>query len=57
MDCSPAELVCGTTPRLPGEFLKLVNAQTLQPDTAFVKNLQATMHIVELTAPQYHGTQ
>lgn len=56
-DCSPAELVYGTTLRLPGEFLHTVNAQTLQPDTAFVKNLQATMRTVEPTAPQYHGTQ
>ena len=56
-DCSPAELVYGTTLRLPGEFLQPVNAQTLQPDTSFVKNLQATMRTVEPTAPQYHGTQ
>ena len=34
-----------------------MNAQTLQPDTSFVKNLQATMRTVEPTAPQYHGTQ
>ena len=58
-DCSPAELVYGTTLRLPGEFLQPVNAQTLQRDTAFVKNLQATMRTVEPTASQYHasGTQ
>ena len=56
-DCSPAELVYGTTLRLPGEFLQPVNAQILQPETSFVKNLQATMHTVEPTAPQYHGTQ
>ena len=56
-DCSPAELVYGTTLRLPGEFLQPINAQTIQPDTTFVKNLQTTMRAVKPTAPEYNGKQ
>jgi hypothetical protein len=54
-DCSPAELVYGTTLRIPGEFLQPLNARTLQPDSAFLKNLQDTMRTVKPTVPEYHG--
>ncbi len=55
--CSPAELVYGTTLILPGEFLQPVDKVTMEPDTAFVKQLQRTMRSIQPTPPQYHGTQ
>ena len=39
--CSPAELVYGTTIRLPGEFLQASESFTMEPDIAFVKQLNA----------------
>ena len=53
--CSPAELVYGTTIRLPGEFLQASESFTMEPDTAFVKQLQCTMRAIQPSAPQYHG--
>ena len=53
--CSPAELVYGTTIRLPGEFLQASESFTMEPDTAFVKQLQRTMQAIQPSAPQYHG--
>ena len=41
--CSPAELVCGSTLRLPGEFFKPPDAETMEPDSMFLKHLQQTM--------------
>ena len=51
--CS-AELVYGTTIRLPGEFLQASESFTMEPDTAFVKQLQRTMRAIQPSAPQYH---
>lgn len=56
-DCSPAELVYGTTLRLPGEFLQPLDAQTVEPDSTFVKHLQDTMRSVQPPAPKFHGQQ
>ena len=53
--CSPAELVYGTTLRLPGECLQPVDARTLQPDSSFVKNLQISMRNTKPSIPKYHG--
>lgn len=56
-DCSPAELVYGTTLRLPGEFIQPADAPSLQPDTTFVKNLQSSMRKLSPSSPKYHGKQ
>ena len=55
--CSPAELVYGTTLRLPGEFLQPTDRFTIEPDAAFLKQLQHTMRIIQPPAPEYHGNQ
>ena len=56
-DCSPAELVYGTTLRLPGEFLQPTDLRTMQPTTTFVKNLQNTMRSLNAPPTHYHGQQ
>ncbi|KAK7491960.1 hypothetical protein BaRGS_00016806 [Batillaria attramentaria] len=55
--CSPAELVYGSTLRLPGEFLQPVDASTMEPDSMFLKHLQETMRTVLPPAPTFHGKQ
>ena len=42
-DYSPAELVYGSTLRIPGEFLDLTSAQSLQPSPTFPHDLQNSM--------------
>ena len=56
-DCSPAELVYGSTLRLPGEFLQSLDAQTVEPNSSFLKQLQQTMRSVQPPAPKFHGQQ
>jgi cleavage and polyadenylation specificity factor subunit 1 len=56
-DCSPAELVYGTTLNLPGEFLNAGDRQSLQPSSEFLKRLQSSMRTVLPTLPAYHGNQ
>ncbi|XP_076441065.1 uncharacterized protein LOC143280318 [Babylonia areolata] len=56
-DCSPAELVYGSTLRLPGEFLQPLEARTVEPDSTFLKHLQHTMRSVQPPAPKFHGQQ
>ncbi|KAK3768043.1 hypothetical protein RRG08_045862 [Elysia crispata] len=41
--CSPAELVYGSTLRIPGEFLQPRDARTMEPDLPFLRELQRTM--------------
>ena len=41
--CSPAELVYGSTLRIPGEFLQSRDARTMEPDLPFLRELQRTM--------------
>eukprot|EP00745_Piridium_sociabile_P019612 TRINITY_DN29676_c0_g1_i10.p2 TRINITY_DN29676_c0_g1~~TRINITY_DN29676_c0_g1_i10.p2 ORF type:complete len:227 (-),score=38.56 TRINITY_DN29676_c0_g1_i10:20-700(-) len=55
--CSPAELVYGSTLRLPGEFVQPLDSHTMEPDSMFVKHLQQTMRTVLPTAPSFHGKQ
>ena len=45
----------GTTLRLPGEFLQASETVTMEPDTAFVKQLQRTMRAIQPAPPQYNG--
>lgn len=56
-DCSPAELVYGSTLRLPGEFFQPPAARTFEPDSTFLKHLQHTMRSVQPPAPKFHGQQ
>ena len=56
-DCSPAELVYGSTLRLPGEFLQPLDARTVEPDSTFLKHLQNTMRSVQPSAPKFHRQQ
>ena len=56
-DCSPAELVYGTTLRIPGEFLQPCDTSTTTPDITFLRNLQQTMHSIQPPAPKFHGNQ
>ena len=56
-DCSPAELVYGSTLRLPGEFFHSPRNLTMQPDSTFVKNLQHKLRSVQPPKPQFHGKQ
>ena len=53
--CSPAELVYGSTLRIPGEFLRPHDARTVEPDLPFLRHLQQTMRSVQPPTPQFHG--
>ena len=53
--CSPAELVYGSTRRLPVEFSQPLDAKTMEPDSMFLKHLQQTMRTVLPPAPVDHG--
>ena len=53
--CSPAELVYGSTLRIPGEFLQPHDARTVEPDVTFLRHLQQTMRSFQPPTPQFHG--
>ncbi|KAK3789903.1 hypothetical protein RRG08_006580 [Elysia crispata] len=53
--CSPAELVYGSTLRIPGEFLQPHDARTVEPDVPFLRHLQQTMRSFQPPTPQFHG--
>lgn len=54
-DCSPAELVYGTTLRLPGEFIDPTTSRTSQPSSTFLRDLQHYMHSALPPPPSYHS--
>ena len=54
-DCSPAELVYGSTLRLPGEMIQTSDPRATQPTTVFARSLQGAMQRATPTVPQYHG--
>lgn len=56
-DCSPAELVFGSTLRIPGEFLQPCDTRTSEPDIPFLRQLQQTMRSIHAPAPKFHGNQ
>lgn len=56
-DCSPAELVYGTTLDLPGEFVAPINVRNLQPSSSFLQRLQASMRKALPPPPAYHGNR
>ena len=45
--CSPAELLYGTTLRLPGEIFLTIEDRTFEPDATFLRKLQNTMRRLE----------
>ncbi|KAK3748814.1 hypothetical protein RRG08_065321 [Elysia crispata] len=53
--CSPADLVYGSTLRIPGEFLQPHDARTVEPDVPFLRHLQQTMRSFQPPTPQFHG--
>ena len=55
--CSPAELVYGSTLRIPGEFLQSRDARTMEPDLPFLRELQRTMRSLQLPPAKFHGNQ
>ena len=55
--CSPAELVYGSTLRLPGEFLSSTGTETSTPKSEFVQQLQNTMRSMKPPPPKFHGQQ
>ncbi|GFO11315.1 Gag-Pol polyprotein [Plakobranchus ocellatus] len=52
--CFPAELVYGSTLRIPGEFLQPCDARTFEPDLPFLKCLQQTMRSLQPPALKFH---
>ena len=55
-DCSPAELVYGSSLRIPGEFLGNTSSRFLQPSSTFLHNLQTSMQNVLPPPINYHST-
>ena len=56
-DCSPAELVYGTTLRLPGEFFQHEHFHTSAPDSHFLRHLKEVMHQLKPTMSDYHSSK
>ena len=55
-DCSPAELVYGSSLRIPCEFLGNTSSGFLQPSSTFLHNLQTSMQNVLPSPINYHST-
>jgi cleavage and polyadenylation specificity factor subunit 1 len=55
-DCSSAELVYGTTLKVPGEFVDIKKTDQ-GPTTAFVTNLKTVMSTVRPVKAEYHGVE
>ena len=53
-DCSSAELVYGTTLKVPGEFVEAGN-DVSAPTTSFVADLKSRMSMVRPVKAEYHG--
>ena len=56
-DCSPAELVYGSSLQVPGEFLPQASPEQTTPSTEFLRRLQGYMRKALPPPPSYHGTQ
>ena len=54
--CSPAELVYGSTLRIPGEFIDPTPPLPLQPSTTFLRDLQKLMHEALPPPPTHHSS-
>ena len=56
-DCSPAELVYGSSLHVPGEFLPPVAPQQNTPSSEFLRHLQTSMRSALPPPPSHHGTR
>jgi transposase InsO family protein len=56
-DCSPADLVYGSSLRLPGEFFRHIDARSLQPSEAFARKLQQDMRQALPPPPAHHSAR
>ena len=56
-DCSPAELVYGSSLRIPGEFVEPATSRDLQPSSAFLRGLQTSMNNALPPPVKYHSCQ
>ena len=54
--CSPAELVYGSTLRIPGEFIDPTTTLNLQPSSTFLHNLQESMRKALPPPPVHHSS-
>ena len=54
--CSPAELVYGSTLRIPREFIDPTPTLSLQPSTTFLRDLQKSMHETLPPPPTHHSS-
>lgn len=55
--CSPAELVYGSSLRIPGEFFQPHDTRTNEPDVPFLRQLQQTMRSIQPPPPRFHRQQ
>lgn len=55
-NCSPADLVYGTSLHIPGEFLEPTSSTTTTPSSEFLRSLQGFMRAALPPPPAYHGT-
>ena len=55
-NCSPAELVYGSSLRIPGEFIDTQNNRQCEPTSQFLRDLQHAMHSAIPPPTMYHTT-
>ena len=56
-DCSPAELVYGSSLRILGEFVEPTTYRDVQPSSAFLRGLQTSMNNALPPPVKYHSCQ
>ena len=56
-DCSPAELVYGSSLRIPDEFVEPTTSCDIQPSSAFLRGLQTSMNNALPPPVKYHSSQ
>ena len=56
-DCSPAELVYGSSLRIPGEFVEPTTSGDVQTSSAFLRGLQTSMNNALPPPVKYHSSQ
>lgn len=54
-ECSPADLVYGTSLHIPGEFLPLPEDSEVKPSSQFLQQLQQKMRNIFPPKPNFHG--
>ena len=56
-DCSSAELVYGSSLRIPGEFVEPTASRDVHPSSAFIRGLQTSMNNALPAPVKYHSSQ